>query len=681
MKNLLYLCIIALFAVSCQGHATTEDTGTSPIGSATVEKVIDQLKEEHGNDHAFRIERGVTRAAELWRTSDGDAADFETFCADHFIADQEELNMVFDRLAYNFEHLYGYMGRIGIELNRQIHEDRGPIHPIDRIFGAYSPSAHVQNDLFANKIAFIIVLNFPRYSLNEKNELGSEWDDRQWGFARLGDYFSARIPAKILQENNRIYSEGRLYISEYNIFAGQLVNENMETLFPEDMRLLSHWNIRDEIKSNYGEPNGLAKQEMLYQVMLRIINQDIPKEVINNPEYQWNPHTNEMYKDGEKVEFEMEDTRRYQYLLDNFKAMQKLDPYYPNLDTYIKRRFESSMEIPYEEVSGLFREYASSPLLRQTGQLISQRLGRDLRPFDLWYNGFVGRAGISESELDRITKSRYPDAQAMDNDLARQLRDLGFDDQMAEFMAEKIDVDAARGSGHAMRATMRSKPSHLRTRIGSDGMDYKGYNIAVHEFGHNVEQTVSVHMVDNYFINGIPNTAFTEALAFMFQKRDLELLGIEQNDPMLQHLDVLDVFWDNYEMMGVSLTDMEVWKWLYDNPDATAQQLKEAVVRIAGEIWNEYYADILGTEDNPLLAIYSHMIQSPLYLMNYPYGRLIMFQLEEYIADKDFADEVLRIYSIGQLTPRHWMDRAVNKQISNQPIFAAVEEALKVVKN
>jgi hypothetical protein len=34
---------------------------------------------------------------------------------------------------------------------------------------------------------------------------------------------------------------------------------------------------------------------------------------------------------------------------------------------------------------------------------------------------------------------------------------------------------------------------------------------------------------------------------------------------------VLDVFWDNYEMMGVSLLDMEVWKWLYDNPEADCQ--------------------------------------------------------------------------------------------------------------
>ncbi len=679
MKKLIYTLLVLVFAVSCTQHVK-EQMDTQIIDQGTIEKVQTALLEKHGQEHAFRIERGVERAASLWRDSDGSVDDFEAFCMEQFIADQDELNLVFDRLANNFEYLYGYLGRIGVELNRQIQEDRGPIHPIDQRFGSYSVSAHVQDDFFNNKIAFIIVLNFPNYSLDEKNDLGSDWDGRQWGFARLGDSYSARIPPSILQENSSIYSEARLYISEYNIYAGKLVNEQGEQLFPDEMRLLAHWNIRDEIKSNYGEEDGLPKQEMLYKVMLRIINQDIPREVINNPEYKWNPHTNEVFENGQQVDFEPEDTRRYQYLLNNFQAMKNVDPYYTDSDNYIQRRFENSMEIPIEEVEELFKEYASSPLLREVAGLVSDRLGRELRPFDLWYNGFVGRAGISEAELDEITRSRYPDADALNRDLPRMLRELGWDHEEAEFIASKIDVDAARGSGHAMRASMREMPSHLRTRIAADGMDYKGYNIAVHEFGHNVEQTISNHYVDNYFINGIPNTAFTEALAFMFQKRDLELLGIDQTDPMMEHLDVLDVFWDNYEMMGVSLVDMKVWKWLYDNPDADAQQLKEATIRIAKDVWNEYYADVFGVTDDPLLAIYSHMIQSPLYLMNYPYGRLIMFQLEDYIADKDFAQEVTRIFSIGQLTPRQWMEKAVGEQISNQPLFDAVEKALAAVK-
>lgn len=74
---------------------------------------------------------------------------------------------------------------------------------------------------------------------------------------------------------------------------------------------------------------------------------------------------------------------------------------------------------------------------------------------------------------------------------------------------------------------MKGQRSRLRTRIPSQGMDYKGYNIAIHEFGHNVEQTISLYDVDYYMLSGVPNTAFTEALTFVFQKRALELLGIK----------------------------------------------------------------------------------------------------------------------------------------------------------
>lgn len=678
MKRTIYVLPIIMLLTACGGPGD-HPVDTSPIDDATIGRVITELTGRHGDAPAFRIERGVRRTAELWRVDDGDRAAFAGFCREHFIADPDELELVFGRFAHYFEHLHGYLGRIGVELNRQIHEDRGPLHAIDRLFGAYNPGAHVQDDLFANKLAFIVVLNFPRYSLQEKNERGAGWDDREWSYARLGDLFEARVPAHVLQQNHAVYSAGRLYISEYNIHAGRLVDGEGRTYFPSDLRLLAHWNVRDEIKANYDRPDGLPRQQMLYQVMLRIIDQSIPLEVINDPTCTWNPFANEVFADGRRIEANPEDTRRYQVLLDNFHAMRSLDPYHPGLDTYLERRFESSMEIPYEEVSALFREYAASPLLRDVGRLISRRLGRELQPFDLWYNGFLGREGLAEDELDRITRRRYPNAAALNADLDRQLRDLGFDVPTAQFLSERIEVDAARGSGHAMRASMRSKPSHLRTRIGPDGMDYKGYNIAVHEFGHNVEQTISLHLVDSYFMSGIPNTAFTEALAFMFQKRDLQLLGFGQTDPLRDHLTALDIFWDNYEMMGVSLIDMAVWQWLYANPDATAGQLKEAVIGIARQVWNEYYADVFGARDIPLLAIYSHMIQSPLYLMNYPYGRLIMFQLEDHIADKDLAREVVRIYSLGRLTPRHWMQRAVGAQISNEPIFAAVAAALRAV--
>ncbi len=170
------------------------------------------------------------------------------------------------------------------------------------------------------------------------------------------------------------------------------------------------------------------------------------------------------------------------------------------------------------------------------------------------------------------------------------------------------------GAGHGLGALTRDDKALLRTRIGANGMDYKGYNIAVHEFGHNVEQTISLHDVDYYSLNRVPNTSFTEALAFIFQKRDLELLGLSGGDPMKEHMNALANFWSCYEIMGVSLVDMEVWKWMYANPNATPEELKEAVITIAKDIWNKYYTPVLAKRMNHLSHLQPHDQQPALSL-------------------------------------------------------------------
>jgi len=142
----------------------------------------------------------------------------------------------------------------------------------------------------------------------------------------------------------------------------------------------------------------------------------------------------------------------------------------------------------------------------------------------------------------------------------------------------------------------------------------------------------------------------------------------------------LENFWSCYEIMGVSLVDMNVWKWLYEHPDATASELKVAVVDIAKDIWNKYYADVFGIKDQPILAIYSHMIDAPLYLSAYPVGLLINFQIEQYIQDKEFSVEVERMLKNGRIIPQLWMEKAVGEKLSNKPLLKATDEAIEALK-
>ncbi len=679
IKTVFFMAII-LALTACGDHAPRTGTPGGFISDATINSVIDELTGKHGDAQLARMKKGVSQVAALWTPADGNQEAFRNFCLEQFVNDAGARQKLFEALSRNFEALWGHSNQISVELNKPLHLDWGPLQPVDLIFASYSAGAHFYDDFFNNKIAFITILNFPFYSLEEKADMGQNWTRTEWAWARMGDVFISRVPAAVSQEISRISTESDSYISDYNIRMDQLRDNDGNKLFPDGMSLITHWGLRDEIKSNYGMEGGLPKKEIIYQVMLRIINQDIPHKVINNPDVQWNPYQNIVWQNGQEQSFDREPDTRYEQLLNNFRAHKASDIYHPNYPTYNERAFDQGLELSMDEVEALFTELVSSPLLKDVGALISQRLGRDLRPYDIWYDGFKARSSISEDYLDALTRRLYPNAEAMDRDLPNILVKLGYDRQRAEYIADKIVVEASRGAGHAWPAMMRSQQSRLRTRIPADGMDYKGYNIAIHELGHNVEQTVALYDVDYYMMQGVPNTAFTEALAFMYQTRDLELLGIDIDEPDVEYLNTLDKFWGTYEIMGVSLVDMAVWRWMYANPDATPAQLRDETVRIAKEVWNNYFAPVFGVEDQPILAIYSHMIAYPLYLSAYPLGRLIEFQIEQFIKGKNLAHETDRMFKAGRLTPQEWMQHAVGQPISNEPMFNAVAEALKNLK-
>ena len=677
----LCLALTTLLTVSCSKKNNND--AMSNINQETIETTIQELCSQYGSDQEARIRRSVPQVASLWETADGTPEDFKSFCLQHYVADPAQLERMSQILQDNLESLLGCFNKISVDLKYNLHCEGPEITPLDEMFGGFDPSAHFTDDMYEQKIAFAVVLNFPYYSLQEKNELGKNWSRQQWAYARLGDLFTSRVPAACNQNLSNQLAAADNYISNYNIMMGQLRDENGKSLFP-NLALITHWGLRDELKTHYNQgEEGLAKQRIIYQVMRRIIDQTIPQCVINNDQVIWAPYSNQVTKlDGSAVEdAKPEPDTRYQFFLNNFHAMQQVDRYNPMYPTAIQRAFNQDMEVSYEEIEQLFTTFCSAPEVATVAKLIEKRLGRKLEPFDIWYDGFKSRSIINEDLLTAKTQKLYPNKEAFAAlGMPSILRQLGFNNQKTQFICNHVTVDASRGAGHAWESNMRSDNARLRTRIGKEGMDYKGYNIAVHEFGHNVEQTITLHDVDNYIMKGVPNTAFTEALAFVFQTRDLEFLGIHDANPNREALETLDIFWGCYEIMGVALVDMYAWHWLYEHPTASAADLKAQVIAIAQQVWNQYYANILGEENSPILAIYSHMIDSPLYLPNYPYGHIIQFQLEQQLKGKDIAAEIERIYPVGRLTPQNWMRHAVGTEVSTQPLLTAATEALKELK-
>jgi hypothetical protein len=653
-----------------------------------------ELVAEHGEEQRARAQQGLDQVASFWREQDGGRVEFEAFVRRHFAGDEESVNVMFGRFEKLLEQLDGHSLEILLAFREQSDLDLGPIQPYDEIFAAFDPSAHVTDDFFENKLAFVVLLNFPLSSLAQRLDEGENWSRQQWASARLADRFAKRVPAEVQQAVSAAGAVADQYIAEYNIWMHHLVTAEGERLFPAGMKLLSHWNLRDEIKSNYssGDAMGLAKQRMIQKVMERIVDQTIPELVVNNPHVDWDPYANEVSAatvsdastpppESLVISNAPEPDTRYEVLLGTYRAARQVDPYSPTAPTHIDRSFNESRQIPEERVVAMLESVLSSPLLKQTAVLIETRLGRSLEPFDIWYNGFRPRGTYSPAELDAITKKRYPTAGAYERDMPNLLVGLGFEEARAVELAANIVVDPARGSGHAWGASMRDAKSHLRTRVGPDGMDYKCFNIGVHEMGHNVEQTISLNDIDHYLLNGVPNTAFTEALAFVFQKRDLQLLGLAPPDEEAQALQVLNDYWGTAEIAAVGLVDIKVWHWMYDNPDATPAELKAATLGIAKGVWNQYYAPVFGTSDVSLLGIYSHMIHSFLYLPDYSIGHMIAHQIEEQVEKSgDLGAEFERMCLAGRITPDLWMQNATGKPVGPDALLHAVKKSLSVIE-
>ena len=98
---------------------------------------------------------------------------------------------------------------------------------------------------------------------------------------------------------------------------------------------------------------------------------------------------------------------------------------------------------------------------------------------------------------------------------------------------------------------------------------------------------------------------------------------------------------------------------------------------LARGVWNRYYAPVFKRRDVVLLAVYSHMIDYPLYLPNYPLGHMIAFQIEEQIEKAGrIGPEFERMATAGNIAPDLWMKRATGAPVGPDALLKATQKAL-----
>jgi len=176
----------------------------------------------------------------------------------------------------------------------------------------------------------------------------------------------------------------------------------------------------------------------------------------------------------------------------------------------------------------------------------------------------------------------------------------------------------------------------------------------------------------------VPGSCAVESVANIFCDTRFKLVNVKLSTEPIEPLDqmTIETMLSGCQMSGPALVELRAWRWLYDHPDATAEELRDAVLQIAANVWTEFFEEYYGPDPYYLTAAYQHMIGYPLYLANYVVSGVAVQQMRAYVRGKDVASELMRMYTIGRLTPALWMERAVGAPLSAEPLLRDAERVL-----
>jgi len=636
-----------------------------------------ELIARHGHAHREAITRGLSQVQARWCKDDGDTESMRAFCLEYFVADAQARTRLLNRLEIVVTSVSGHLYEIRRDLRWFTDVRTEPCPGVDDLLAKFDPAPDLSDQMYRQKLAFIALLNFPRSDLHEMLRDGGGWTADRWAESRLAQSFGARIPSSLSDHARRVSHEASVFVAEFHIPVEAVVDASNTRWLPVGRKLLAHWLVREEIKANYGDACGLSRQRALMWVMARHIDGSIPASVMDGSNTKdWNPQSNQLGGEGAGT---LHGPRRYQHWLQQRDLAFQFDARYPEAPTAIARKFNLQREISETDVERLLIDLLQHPVRAQLAQWMQTRLGRGLEPQDIYFEEITEVKPACE--MNAAVQRLFPDEKVFEKKLPEILRTLGFTPSDAAFLGSQIRVEIARGSGHAVRPGMPAYGAWLRTSRLDHEFGWDGFDTAMHELGHNLEQLCSTHFAPRALLRNVPNTACTEAFAFLYQSMARRVLGLETPDQAARalHLDSIGTMLAACQIAGPSLLELQTWRWIYANPKATAEQLRDEVLAIADRLWTRFYQPFFGADPYRILAAYQHMIGHPLYLADYTIGHVISHQIRSHMQGKDLALETKRITSLGRFTPDAWMRKAVGGPLSIDSLAMDCQAALQAV--
>ncbi len=627
-----------------------------------VPDIVAQLVAVHGSAAATDATTGVERVARAWRKEDGPATAFEDFCVQRFVPMGPGRSLLRDRIEHILDLLDGHLGELQRSLRRWRDLRVEPCPAVDDIAARLDPAPDRATTLHRQGLAPLILLHFAPPNLSTMLEDGASWSTDQWAEARLAGAVGPRVPVEVSEQARSARQSASAFVDGFQVPVDGLVDASGTRVFEPGRRLVAHWLIREQIRAGYDDPAGQVTQRQLAAVMGRTVDGSIPAAVMRSGRCaSWDPVANTVGSDDAS---EFVGPARYAHWLHIARTERALDRYYPVAPSALERANALRREMPTSQVTQLLESVLTAPGRVELAAFVASRVRRPLASFDIYFDR-VRETAHRELWTSRVAE-RYPNAAALESAVPQLLLDLGFDAAAAARYGDSVRVEIARGAGHASGPRLRDADAWLRTNAltGSEQLGWDGYDIAIHELGHNIEQLISAREVPRPALRGVPNAACSEAFAFLFQARAGELLGVESGDHERARDEAsVSQALAAWQIAGAALVEQRAWEWIYQHDDPTPQALQDCVLALCDETWAAGYEEFFGPDPHHLLGAYQHMIAYPLYLPSYVIGHAIAHQVRRHVERGSLADEMQRMCAIGRLSPRAWMQRAVGADV------------------
>jgi len=615
------------------------------------------------------IVRGVTYAAKVWDFKKGGAAAFTKFCTDHYHTPGKERDRLLARLDDVTNLVGGSFNVIAKQARRGMDIADVPLTPSEELLGAASFGTHLQEDYRTFNLAALAQLNFGTDDLTPPTTRAG------WAMRRLSGLGRTVVPSALLAESAQRAAETDRFVTGFNLHLDKIEYLDASVKFPKDTIRISHWGLRDYMTSLNGQPDALTRQYAIRDLMRRVVDGEIPKEIIDNPNARWRQKDGVVVENGRAKKATPMGPLRWEKFQRVYSVERRIDPY-TRFGNIIDNKFKLEREIPEPTIVKILTDALSAPVAAKVARFIETRLGRRIEAHDIYFKSF--QAGAKKAPLKFDIRKRYPDSAALTAAIPGILVRLGFKPERAKWIGARIRVDNSRSAGHAWGPGTSHDIALLRVRVEKGGINEEEFGTYMHELGHCVEQVLTAYEMDFKSLWGVPNTSFTESFAFTFQDKADFILGRTANeDPDVK---ILQRFWELFEISGPALTEIRFFHWLYKNPKATPLDMQRAIRRIGDEVWAEFHARIFGREGFGLMSVYSHMLWCSFYLADYPMGYVIAYQVRKFLMKKNLGQEMQRMCALGCIYPEQWMRAAVGQPIGVKPLLDDVEAACKRLK-